>query len=214
MHDLEAHIFRQEQAAAVRKAVDALSLRERVVIAARFGLDGGVRTLDETAGEIGEAVGHTPTRERVRQIEQKALRHLKARGGLHDVAGVKNPAKTFNAAEFAAHQRALQAQREKTEQWLAQQRAAQARRAAEDFAAQQRAQRAARKPWAEQAVAHSSPWSNPPPSPRPAPGSVRVLPSTPQQPPSNHYDWMQRAEDLARWRAGGPPINPFDWMKD
>lgn len=198
MHDLEAHIFRQEQAAAVRKAVDALSLRERVVIAARFGLDGGVRTLDETAGEIGEAVGHTPTRERVRQIEQKALRHLKARGGLHDVAGVKNPAKTFNAAEFAAHQRALQAQREKAEQWLAQ-RAAQARRDAEDFAAQQRAQRA-----------------TPPPSLPPWRAAVAALGlfAWPEQSPSNHYDWMQRAEDLARWRAGGPPINPFDWMKD
>jgi hypothetical protein len=211
LDDLEAHVFRQEQAAAVRKAIDALSPRERVVIVARFGLDGGVRTLDETAGEIGEAMGHTPSRERVRQIEQKALRHLKARGGLHDVAGVKNPAKTFNAAEFAAHQQALKAQREKAEQWLAQ-RAAQARHDAEDFAAQQRAQRAARKPWAEQAVAGCSPWSNPPS--RPVAGSVQVLSATPQQPPSNHYNWMQRMDDLARWRAGGPPINPFDWMKD
>lgn len=189
LHDLEAHIFRQEQAAAVRKAVDALSPRQRVVIAARFGLDGAACTLDDTALELAKLDGYTVGRERIRQIEGQALRRLKAHGGLHEVAGIKPP-KTLNAAEFAAHHRAR-----KAEQWRAQWRAAQARRDAEDFAAQQRAQRAARKPGAEQAVAGYSPWSNPPAT------------------PSNHYDWMQRMDDLARWRAGGPPINPFDWMK-
>jgi hypothetical protein len=196
LHDLEAHIFRQEQAAAVRKAVDALSPRERDVIIARFGLDGAACTLDDTALELAKRDGYTVGRERVRQIERKALRHLaKPTTGLHEVADIKPP-KTFNVAEFEAHHRARKAQRERAEQWRAQraadERAAQARRDAEAFAAQQRA---ARKPWAEQAVAGCSPWSNPPAT------------------PSNHYDWMQRIDDLARWRAGGRPINPFDWMK-
>src|SRR4051812_31751284 len=148
MHDLEAHVFCLERDAAVHKAVDALSPRERVVIIARHGLDDAEpRTLDQTALELAKLDGYTVTRERIAQIERKAMRHLKACGGLHEVAGLKPP-KTFNAAAFAVHQRARKAQREAAEQWLAQraadERVAQARRDADDFAAQQRARRARR----------------------------------------------------------------------
>jgi RNA polymerase primary sigma factor len=56
----------------VRRALDMLPARERVVLAMRHGIDDGrPRSLDE----IGRVVG--VTRERVRQIEAQALRRLR-----------------------------------------------------------------------------------------------------------------------------------------
>ncbi len=57
----------------VRKALDALPLREREVIEMRFGLTGGqARTLEE----VGQAFG--VTRERIRQIENNTLKKLQS----------------------------------------------------------------------------------------------------------------------------------------
>src|SRR4051812_28486923 len=167
LEDLEAQVFRRQQAKAVRQAVDALSPRERAVIIARHGLDDAEpRTLDQTALELAKLDGYTVTRERIAQIERKAMRHLKACGGLHEVAGLKPP-QTFNAAAFAIHQRARKAQREAAEQWLAQraadERAARARRDADDFAAQQRARRGRR----------GAVGGPPPPGPPPPRGGAR-----------------------------------------
>ena len=56
----------------LHEILDSLQDRERRVLALRFGLEDGVsRTLEE----VGKAFG--VTRERIRQIEAKALKKLK-----------------------------------------------------------------------------------------------------------------------------------------
>jgi RNA polymerase primary sigma factor len=60
----------------VRDALDSLGERERRVLVLRFGIDDGrTRTLEE----VGKALG--VTRERVRQIESKALQQLRYLNG-------------------------------------------------------------------------------------------------------------------------------------
>ncbi len=64
-----SHQLLKEQ---VEDVLDSLSLRERRVLQLRFGLDDGrSRTLEEVGKEFGV------TRERIRQIEAKALRKLR-----------------------------------------------------------------------------------------------------------------------------------------
>jgi RNA polymerase sigma factor (sigma-70 family) len=53
------------------RAVDALLPREKAIVSDRFGMDGEEKTLDQLAAE------HGVSRERVRQIERKALRKLR-----------------------------------------------------------------------------------------------------------------------------------------
>jgi RNA polymerase sigma factor (sigma-70 family) len=65
-------ITRSELREAINKALDCLMPRERIVIELRFGLDGkGSKTLEETGRLLGV------TKERIRQIEEKALRRLR-----------------------------------------------------------------------------------------------------------------------------------------
>ena len=63
------HLLREE----LEKVLSTLSDRERRVIRRRFGFDDGhYYTLEEVGREFGV------TRERIRQIEAKALRRLKS----------------------------------------------------------------------------------------------------------------------------------------
>lgn len=72
---LAVYDSRGEEAEQVRKAVDQLPERERIVITLRFGLDGERCILEE----IGERIGLC--KERVRQIEAKAIERLRIRMG-------------------------------------------------------------------------------------------------------------------------------------
>ncbi|MCS7220930.1 MAG: sigma-70 family RNA polymerase sigma factor [Anaerolineae bacterium] len=66
----------------VRIALQALNKREAEVLYLRYGLDGGdMRTLQEVAEELGV------TRERVRQIESRALRKLRSPRARRSLAG-------------------------------------------------------------------------------------------------------------------------------
>jgi RNA polymerase primary sigma factor len=68
----EEEVAERQTSAEVREALRSLSERERTVLVLRFGLlDGRERTLAEVSKELGV------TRERVRQIEGKALRKLR-----------------------------------------------------------------------------------------------------------------------------------------
>ena len=67
--DAASHELLKEQ---MQEVLDTLAPRERRVLILRFGLeDGRQRTLEEVGKEFGV------TRERIRQIEAKALRKLK-----------------------------------------------------------------------------------------------------------------------------------------
>jgi RNA polymerase primary sigma factor len=66
----------------VRTALESLNQREAEVLFLRYGLDGGdMRTLQEVAEELGV------TRERVRQIESRALRKLRSPRARRSLAG-------------------------------------------------------------------------------------------------------------------------------
>ena len=71
-YDIEHEIWRQEIYAIIRDTLDELSPREAKVIRMRFGIE---LPCDYTLDEI--AVYFDVTRERIRQIEAKALRKLK-----------------------------------------------------------------------------------------------------------------------------------------
>ena len=69
-HDAIGDFFRSER---VESLLSKMSDRERKILSLRYGLkDGQSRTLGETAKQFGI------TRERVRQIEEKALKRLRA----------------------------------------------------------------------------------------------------------------------------------------
>lgn len=66
-----AEIYRREEREFLKKTLETLTDRERVVIIERYGLEGKEKTLTE----IGERFG--VGRERVRQIEAKAMKKLR-----------------------------------------------------------------------------------------------------------------------------------------
>jgi RNA polymerase nonessential primary-like sigma factor len=68
----DVHVEQQEMTHMVRRWIDTMPIKQRIVILRRFGLDHGTpATLDEIADELGV------TRERVRQIQQDGLHRLK-----------------------------------------------------------------------------------------------------------------------------------------
>ena len=66
----------------LREALDALGERESRVLRLRYGLDGGD---PQTLEEVGKVFG--VTRERVRQIEARAIRKLRQPASLAPAAG-------------------------------------------------------------------------------------------------------------------------------
>lgn len=77
-YDPERKVADDERNAALQAAIAELTPREQAIIKARFGLDGPPRILDDIAKEFESS------RDRIRQVEQKALRKLRARAGEHD----------------------------------------------------------------------------------------------------------------------------------
>lgn len=79
---LAAHAYEQlldhAEIEQVRALLGTLNARERMVLRARYGLDGPEQSLRE----VGERIGLSA--ERVRQIEQRALGKLRAAGGYSD----------------------------------------------------------------------------------------------------------------------------------
>ena len=69
--DVEENTEAQELRQTIREILNKLSERERTVLIDRYGLDGGE---EKTLEQVGQKFG--VTRERVRQIEAKALRKL------------------------------------------------------------------------------------------------------------------------------------------
>ena len=77
----DLHVEQQELSQMVRRWIDAMPIKHRMVILRRFGLDHAVpATLDELADELGV------TRERVRQIQQDGLLRLKQLIAMRGVA--------------------------------------------------------------------------------------------------------------------------------
>jgi RNA polymerase primary sigma factor len=86
---MEENLYRE-----VRKALAVLPPRQEVVLRRRFGIGG---TRDYTLEELGEMF--TVTRERIRQIEQKALRVLRSPKIRKEVSGGVEPGLAANGME-------------------------------------------------------------------------------------------------------------------
>ena len=81
----------------IRRVLSSVPERERAVLELRFGLDDGeIRTLEEVGREFGV------TRERIRQIESKALKHLRHPSRakvLRDYFRSQEPTRLLDSAE-------------------------------------------------------------------------------------------------------------------
>ena len=74
-HSPDGPLLEQDRLRFVRRALDSLNERERFVLELRYGIGTHEHTLQEIAKRLGV------TRERVRQIEGKALKRLRRRTG-------------------------------------------------------------------------------------------------------------------------------------
>lgn len=82
----EQVVTEQSVVDAVRHVVDSLDARTAEVLRLRYGLDGGeTRTLEDVAHILGMS------RERVRQIETRALARLRLDGTLRQLAPASAP---------------------------------------------------------------------------------------------------------------------------
>lgn len=72
-NDPSENIMEDERQKFINEMLKALTFRERHILQLRFGIDGDRHTLEETARKF------KVTRERVRQIEIKAIRRLRER---------------------------------------------------------------------------------------------------------------------------------------
>ena len=79
--DVEEAAIQGPQVEIIKKALNVLTPRERKVIQLRFGFSGYARTLEETGKQLGF------TRERARQIEEKALKKLRASYSIQALVG-------------------------------------------------------------------------------------------------------------------------------
>ena len=77
-------LIQQNDTALVRKVLATLTPRENRILAMRFGLDDG-RT--KTLEEIGDRLG--VTRERIRQIQEQALRKMRVKIAEHETPAVR-----------------------------------------------------------------------------------------------------------------------------
>lgn len=67
----EEYVYREMMHSEMEQYLDTLEPREAMILRMRYGLDGQKRTLNEIGHQLGI------TRERVRQIEKKAVKHLR-----------------------------------------------------------------------------------------------------------------------------------------
>ena len=82
-------LIQQNDTALVRKVLATLTLRENRILAMRFGLDDG-RT--KTLEEIGDRLG--VTRERIRQIQEEALKKMRVKIAEHETPAVETASMT------------------------------------------------------------------------------------------------------------------------
>ena len=90
--DAEAALVAKELKSAVAEALKTLTPREEWILRMRFGIDTNTdHTLETVGGEHKKLMGYSITRDRVRQIEAKAirkLRHLSRSKKLNDFRNV------------------------------------------------------------------------------------------------------------------------------
>jgi RNA polymerase sigma factor (sigma-70 family) len=93
MIDVDDRLFAEQRKNKVLEMVDTLTPKEKKVLILRFGLDGiNEHTLEET-GVIFEV-----TKERIRQIEAKAIRKLRLTGRSEILKDLDNPRSTVEKA--------------------------------------------------------------------------------------------------------------------
>ena len=78
--DIVENVFKKQRQEIIHQALDELRPREKEVLISRYGLVGGE---EKTLEEVG-MIYHV-TRERIRQIESKAINKLRSKRALKDI---------------------------------------------------------------------------------------------------------------------------------